>query len=138
VLYVLAMTDPDRSQEVLCAAVKHLATMRQDAIDRNDVLRTGQARVLDAIRDYAIERHEAGDICRNGLDRFLEEFDFAPYHNRIRVDYTLKGSYVVDSSSDEDVADDTSKYLRPDLSDLDYVDSDSAHFDLEFSTSSAD
>ena len=137
-LTAVPITDPERSHDVLCAAVKHLATVRQQAIDRNDALRSEHGGVLDAIRDYAIERHEAGDICRPGLDRFLDEFDFEPYHNRIRVEYTLKGSYVVDNSNDEDVSDDVSKYLRPDLTDLDRVDEDSAHFDLEFITSAAD
>lgn len=137
-LTAVPITDTERCQEVLRAAVKYLATVRQEAIDRNDALRLEHASALEQIRDYAIERHEAADICRAGLDRFLDEFGFEPYHNRLRVNFTLTGSYVVDNSNDEDVCDDASKYLRPDLSDLDHVDEDSTHFDLEFSTSVAD
>ena len=35
--------------------------------------------VLERIRDYAIDKHESGAICRDGLDEFLSAFGLREY-----------------------------------------------------------
>ncbi|MEV4560637.1 hypothetical protein AB0K51_27080 [Kitasatospora sp. NPDC049285] len=89
---------------------------------------------LEEIREYAIERHEEGLICRGGLDEFLAAFDFAPYSTRVKVEYTISGSYEVDNSSIDAAEDDAQHYLTPDLSELDNVDTDSSSYDVHIST----
>ena len=131
-LYVEPLTDPVRSREVLGEAMTFMALWRQAAIDKTAELTQAHADRLDAIRTYAIERHEDGDICRDGLNRFLLHFDLAPYRTRVQVSYTITGSYEVEDSSETEAGDDAEKYLRPDLTDLDRVDDYSTSFDLSY------
>ncbi|BAJ30991.1 hypothetical protein KSE_52150 [Kitasatospora setae KM-6054] len=87
-------------------------------------------RKLEDIREYAIERHEAGDICREGLNNFLEHFDFDPYVTRVKVKFTMTGSFVVDSDSAGATEDDVNDYLKPDLSSVDNVDDQTVDYEV--------
>ena len=132
VLYVEPLFDAARSQEVLGEAAALLAACRQSAIDTNAELIQAHAAKLDEIRDYAIGRHEDGDICRDGLDSFLSAFGFLPYLTRVRISYTITGHYDVQNTSESAASEDAEKYLRPDLTGLDDVDDYSTSFDLMF------
>ena len=75
--------------------------------------------MLADIRQYVLERHLDGDICREGMNRFFEAFFLDPYDPRVRVRYTISGSYEVDAEDVYAASRDALGYLKPDLSQLD-------------------
>jgi hypothetical protein len=68
-----------------------------------------------------VEHHQDGDICRSGLNDFLEHFGLPVYQPRVQVHYTLSGSYEVDTDDPDAASRDAHGYLRPDLGQLDNV-----------------
>jgi len=130
VLHVEPLSDPVRSREVMGEAMSFMSWWRQAALDKNAELAQAHASKLEQIRAYAIGRHEDGEICRDGLDCFLDAFGFTPYWTRVQASYTITGSYEVENSSETEASEDAEKYLRPDLTGLDRVDDYSTSFDL--------
>jgi hypothetical protein len=115
------VSDHHTRAEFLAAAASDLAgihALDQAQLDGTDAR---HQKVLDDIRSYAVERHIAGDICRSGLNTFLETFSLPTYEPRIRVSYTITGSYEVDTDDPDAAARDARGYLKPDLSELDNV-----------------
>lgn len=136
---VSAVTDPAARDNLLAAAVhglaeqQHAATERATrAVEDRDRDRETHERVLAEIRAYAVDKHQDGSICRGGLNDFLTAFGLPEYAPRVRVRYTLSGSYEVDADdADADAANrDARGYLKPDLSELDNVLEDSDTFSV--------
>lgn len=127
-----AVSDPARRDGLLADALRGLGVQRQvasaqaaRAMADRDQERDSHEQVLDAIRAYAVGKHQNGDICRHGLEEFLRAFGLPEYQPRIRVHYTLTGTYDVEGEDIEAVRRDTRSYLCPDLSDVDEVVEDS-------------
>ncbi|MFI5882063.1 hypothetical protein [Streptomyces sp. NPDC051554] len=130
VLQVRPITDPAVRETTLREAIEALAICRKVAIEKHAEQHRSHGLMLDAIRQYAIDRHEDGDICREGLDDFLAKFSLAAYETRVRVAYTITGSYEVHPSSEDAAEDDALQYLQPDLSGLDDVDGDTSTYEV--------
>jgi hypothetical protein len=135
---VSAVSDPAARDDLLAAAVRGLGVQRHTAtqqaaraVEDRDRDRESHARVLADIRAYAVDKHQSGDICRGGLNDFLTAFGLPEFQPRVRVRYTLTGSYEVDAD-DADAADrDARGYLKPDLSQLDNVIDDSDTYSVD-------
>ena len=97
--------------------------------------REEHTQVLDDIRGYAIARHVDGEICREGLNRFLTHFQLPPYPRRHLVSFVARGRFEVnpdDGRSTEDTADDVRRYLSVDTSRVDDADdSDDVNLDVD-------
>ncbi len=124
------VTGPDAQAAAFAEAVEALTICRRVAFEYETEQRQVHIEQLAAIRQYAIARHEGGEICRSGLENFLATFDMEPYVTQVRVGYVLSGSYLVDGRSVTFVEDDARCFLRPDLSGLDDVDGDSSVFEV--------
>jgi hypothetical protein len=132
------VTDPTRQAELLRAALAADAATRQALTETAeqrrtelDQLRTGQTRTLGAIRDYVIAEYRADEVSRDVLDTFLARFDLDPYQPRVKVTYTITGSFEVDSDNADEVENNVEEYLRVDLDDVD----DIVEYSDEFSVS---
>ncbi|WP_371652890.1 MULTISPECIES: hypothetical protein [unclassified Streptomyces] len=130
VLEIQPIADPMVREAALRDAVEALSICRQVAIQAHTDQRRSHSQLLEMIRQYAIARCEDGDICREGLDDFLASFNFMPYETRVRVEYTITGSYEVDPSGEAAAEEDAVKYLQPDLSGLDDVDSETSTYEV--------
>jgi hypothetical protein len=137
---VTAVSDPAARDGLVGAAVHGLAVQRNAATERTaqavadrDRDRDAHEQVLTDIRAYAVDKHQDGDICRDGLNAFLEAFGLPVFQPRVRVRYTVSGSYDVEGSDDDTARRDARGYLKPDLSQLDNVieDSDSHTVDVD-------
>lgn len=126
-----AVTDPADQAAAFAEAVEALTICRRVGFDVSAELRRTHAEQLAAIRQYAITRHEGGEICRGGLENFLATFDMEPYNPRVRVDYTISGHFEVEANDTEFVADNARGYLGPDLLGLDDFDSDSSEYAVD-------
>lgn len=130
VLEIQPIPDPVAREAALRDAVEALSICRHVAIQAHADQHRSHNELLEAIRQYAIVRHEEGDICREGLDDFLESFNLMPYETRVRVEYTITGSYEVDPGGEVAAEEDALKYLQPDLSGLDDVDGDTSTYEV--------
>ncbi|MEV0534728.1 hypothetical protein [Kitasatospora sp. NPDC050463] len=124
------VTDPAARAEALHEAVEALAICRRVALEKHAEQHQAHQGQLGAIRQYAVNRHEDGDICREGLEDFLAAFDFEPYITRVRVDYTISGSYEVEGHDAAFVEEDAQGYVQPNLSSLDDVVDESSTFEV--------
>jgi hypothetical protein len=129
---VSAVTDPAARDDLLAAAVRGLDAQRHTAIQRaaravedRDRERGNHEQVLTDIRAYAVDKHQDGEICRGGLNDFLTAFGLPEFAPRVRVRYTLTGSYEVDADDADAAGRDARGYLKPDLAQLDNVIDDS-------------
>jgi hypothetical protein len=50
---------------------------------------SSSTRLVERIREYAIERQANGEICRSGLDEFLEHFDLEPVEDSYGFDIVV-------------------------------------------------
>jgi hypothetical protein len=137
---VTAVSDSATWDGLVAAAVRGLAVQRNAATQRaaqavtdRDRDREAHEQVLSDIRAYAVDKHLDGDICRDGLNAFLTAFGLPVFQPRVRVRYTVSGSYDVEGSDDDTARRDAHGYLKPDLSQLDNVieDSDSHTVDVD-------
>lgn len=129
-LHIRPITDPAVRETTLRDAIEALAICRKVAIEKHAEQHRSHELMMDAVRQYAVDRHEDGDICREGLDDFLANFGLASYETRIRVEYTITGSYEVDPGSEAAAEEDALKYLQPNLSGLDDVDDDTSTYEV--------
>jgi hypothetical protein len=127
-MLAVPVTDPTRQVELLRAALsadvaarQTLAATAAQRLTELGELRTSQARRLAEIRDYAIEQYRESEISRDVLDAFLSRFDLDPYQPRVKVTYTITGSFEVDSDDPNEVENDVDQNLRVDLDDVDDV-----------------
>jgi len=127
-MLAVPVTDPTRQVELLRAALsadvaarQTLAATAAQRLTELGELRTSQARRLAEIRDYAIEQYRESEISRDVLDAFLSRFNLDPYQPRVKVTYTITGSFEVDSDDPNEVENDVDQNLRVDLDDVDDV-----------------
>ena len=117
--------DPARREHALRAAVTTLDTERRH-------LARDHAETLGRIRAAAIEKHEdGGEICRDGLNAFLREFGLDEYEPRMRVSYTICGSYEVDTTDDYEARAGAEDHLGVDLAYISDADADSLTHTVE-------
>jgi len=135
------VTDPARQVELLRAALvadvtarKALADTAQQRGSELNQLRASQAGTLDAIRDYVIEQYRDSEFSRDVLDAFLGRFDLDPYRPRVKVSYTITGSFEVDSDDADEVEDNVEQNLRVDSDDVDGAVEYSDNFDVTVSS----
>ena len=131
------VTDPARQVELLRAALvadvaarQALAETAQQRGTELNQLRASQSGTLDRIRDYVIEQYRDSEFSRDVLDAFLGRFDLDPYRPRVKVTYTITGSFEVDSDDAGEVEDNVEEYLRVDLDDVEDVVVDSDDFSV--------
>jgi hypothetical protein len=122
------ITDPVRELELMRHAAGLLSRRaveaeqeRQDESDRH-------RQEMRDIRAYAVDKCRVGDICQDGLNAFLQRFDMAPDHTRVR--FTITGSYQVAGGDTARARSDGAGYLDVDLSDVDCVVDDSLSFNV--------
>jgi hypothetical protein len=137
-MLAVPVTDPTRQAELLRAALaaevaarRALADTAEQRRTELDQLRASQARTLAGIRDYAIDQYRDDEINRGVLDAFLARFDLDPYQPRVKVTYTITGSFEVDSDNTDEVENNVEEYLGVDLDDVDDV----VEYSDEFSVS---
>jgi hypothetical protein len=131
------VTDPARQVELLRAALaadvaaRHsLADTVQQRVTELDQLRAANAQRLTDIREFVIEQYRQTDISRDVLDAFLARFDLDPYQPRVKVSYTITGSFQVDSDDTDAVETNVEDYLRPDLDEVDDTVEDSDEYSV--------
>jgi len=135
------VTDPARQVELLrgalladVAARQALAeTVQQRGTELNQ-LRASQAGTLDRIRDYVIEQYREDEFSRDVLDAFLSRFDLDPYRPRVKVTYTITGSFEVEGDDPDDVENNVEQNLRVDSDDVDGAVEYSDNFDVTVSS----
>lgn len=117
------VTDRVRERELYQRAITALAA-DLGATGGRLVAESGRHRVLDQriddIRQYAIDRHHDGDICRDGLDRFLTLFEMAPHDARepVTVRFSIAGSYRVHRDTPSDAVADAERHLGVEFVDI--------------------
>ncbi|MEU7525964.1 hypothetical protein AB0A74_09540 [Saccharothrix sp. NPDC042600] len=127
---VVPVTDPARQGTVLRLALASLNRLRQQAEEALWTQRNHHMSTLDEVRSYAIEAHVAGDICRDGLNAFLCAFNMTEYRPRVRVAYTLGGTFTVTAQRDDHVIANAVDVLRPDFAEVDDVESATAEHEI--------
>jgi hypothetical protein len=135
------VTDPTRQAELLRAALaaevvtrRALAETAEQRRTELDQLRVSNAGTLAEIRDYVIADYRADEYSRDVLDAFLARFDLDPYQPRVKVTYTVTGSFEVDSDSAGEVEDNVEEYLGVDLDNVYDVVVDSDDFSVSVSS----
>jgi hypothetical protein len=129
-----AITDPQRVIDLLRRGLGHSREQIRHEQQRATGQRIAHDKQLRQIRDYAIARYKDDDICRDGLDAFLKQFELDVYEPTIRVRYTITGSYLVRGprAGTEELAErDARGYIRVDLSQVDDVVDDTSEFTLD-------
>jgi hypothetical protein len=116
----IELTDPQPREAVISQALAQINELRQAAQDQLDEDQAQHRHVLECIRDDAIDRHREGNFCADGLNEFLRTFNLPEYNPRVRVTYSIRGRYEV-QSSESDARDDAEGRLGVDLTDLDDV-----------------
>lgn len=131
------VTDPTRQAELLRAALaadvatrQALAATAEQRRTELDQLRASNAGTLAEIRDYVIADYQADEYSRDVLDAFLARFDLDSYQPRVKVSYTITGSFEVDSDNAGEVEDNVEEYLRVDLDNVYDVVVDSDDFSV--------
>lgn len=106
--------------------IEQLTNDLRDATNRGDTLSralnhererlAALDRKMDEIRDYVIERNRAGDICREGTDRFLYHFDFDPIEREFVVTTTITVTQTITAGDDDDAGDMAEQNIRDEAS----------------------
>jgi hypothetical protein len=117
---VIEITDPSRRLTLITEAVLTLDRARRELGGRHREQRDRHTRTLDRIRGYAIARHQHGLYCRDGLDEFLRTFSLPGHGTRIRVGFTIRGSYDT-GRTDTETARDDATHLAVDLSEVSHL-----------------
>jgi hypothetical protein len=107
--------DHDHRLRLVTDALRTLDTARRRLAGDAELMAQRQTGTLRAIRSYAIDAHNADVICLAGLNEFLRTFDLPEYRPRIRLTYTIRGSYEADQTDTHDASGDAEEHLRPDL-----------------------
>ncbi|MBO3752171.1 hypothetical protein J5X84_39435 [Streptosporangiaceae bacterium NEAU-GS5] len=116
----LVPDEPTRTG-ALATAIAGIDRLRDEAIEKRLAERECHRAQLEEIRAYAIDQHLDGTICRDGLNAFLRHFDLGEFDVRLRVDYTIRGSYEVESGRTSQVRHEGERCLTVDLSGVDDV-----------------
>ena len=121
--------EPVRRDAALRQAIISLNALRREAETTAEQQATQHATTLASIRQYAIEAHRDGDICRGGLDEFLYAFNLEQYRPRTRLSYTLTGSFTATGDSMEAVLAAVTAELASSYALVDGIDDDSTEHD---------
>ncbi|HEY6796545.1 MAG TPA: hypothetical protein VI248_17860 [Kineosporiaceae bacterium] len=113
------MPTDDRHLALYRACAVHLIDQTRDARLDQQAEAAAHERILDQIRAYAIHQHLEGHYCRDGLNAFLRTFGMPTYDPRVRVDFTITGSYEVDTTDPGYAERDARGYLKVDLTQID-------------------
>jgi hypothetical protein len=124
------ITDPALEARLLRRAARRLQHRARSAAFDRDCQQHEHERTLGKIRAYVIARHRDREICRDGLDAFLEHFGMDAYQPLIRVRFTVSGSYLVRGGSAGEAESDGG-YLRLDTSRVDDVVDDSEEYQVD-------
>jgi hypothetical protein len=125
------LADAHRRADLLAGAVDHLADHVREVRSELACTVARHARTLEEIRRYAIDRHLDDQYCRDGLNTFLRSFGMPVYEPRVRVEFTITGSYEVDHADLYQAERDATGYLKIDLSDIDDLVDDSDTFTVQ-------
>ena len=127
-MLAVPVTDPARQVELLRAALVADVAARRGLAETAQLrgfelnqLSASQASTLAEIRDYVIDRYRDDELTRDVLEAFLSRFDLDPYQPRVKVTYTITGSFEVDTDDPEDVESNVEQNLRVDSDDVDGV-----------------
>ncbi|HLL66424.1 MAG TPA: hypothetical protein VK453_11845 [Micromonosporaceae bacterium] len=129
------IVDPIRQVELLRRAARTLAAQCAQARQELQHDADRHRRVLREIRAYAIEKRRSNEICQDGLDQFLHEFNMAP--DQVLVRFTITGSYRVEQSDCDTAESDASDHLDVDFGQVDGVVHDTADFDVRIDSAEA-
>jgi hypothetical protein len=124
------VSDPGLRAEPLGQALAEILGHIHRLNTQLGIQREGHAARLGAIRDYAIARYADGQICKKGLNTFLQAFDLEPYEPELRVRFTITGSYLVRGCQPDEARYDARNHLDVYLADLDDAVEDSADLDI--------
>jgi hypothetical protein len=91
---------------------------------------------VDQVRDFVVEQHEAGEICEDGSNDFLEYMGLAALEGRrdFEVTVTVTVTFrVADTRNDTDyIEEDVRKYLRIEVGgNVDDIDTDSSEICID-------
>jgi hypothetical protein len=120
-----ALIDADRRAQLLAGAVDQLVDQARELRSELACTTARHTRTLEEIRQYAIDRHLDDEYCRDGLNSFLSTFAMPVYNSRVRVAFTITGSYEVDHADTYRAERDATGYLKLDLSQIDDLIEDS-------------
>ncbi|GAA3386318.1 hypothetical protein [Cryptosporangium minutisporangium] len=103
----IEITNPRLVLTLTRRALGQLLPAHRAAGERIDELTAELARIRDAhdtqlseIRAYAVTAHQRGEICRAGLNHFLDRFGLGRYQPRHVVTFTITGDFEVTPGTD--------------------------------------
>ena len=70
-------------------------------MEASEGLSSSRQKAIAQIREYAIERHQAGDICLSRLQALLEAFGLDNYPAQVEVNITVHGTVSINASDVE-------------------------------------
>jgi len=97
---VLDATETLNPAELTRSLVKAFTSL-QERLEASEGLSSSCQKTIAQIREYAIERHQAGDICLQGLRDFLEHFGLDNYPAQVEVNVTVHGTASINASDVE-------------------------------------
>lgn len=118
-LWAVPVLDPLVQIETLRTAVSVMATKVGSLTKEFDHASIEHQDKVHQIRDYAIDKHRDGTICRDGLNAFLKHFDLAIYDPEIRINFTVTGSYLIKGDDIRQAESDAEQALDIDFDDID-------------------
>lgn len=129
-------------------ALGQLLPVHQAASERIDELSAELARLRDArdtqlsdLRAYAVTVHQRGEICRAGLNDFLDRFGLGRYQPRHVVTFTITGGFEVTPGSERSswlTEQDVRAHLLVDTDRIDGVLEGTANFQVSASASESE
>lgn len=93
-------TDPLPFAHIFSGLAAGWSDLRADH-EHTRVLLANAEEKIDAMREYAIEKHVAGHFCRDGLNEALEHFDLEPYERRYRVTVTVTATLLLNADDSQ-------------------------------------
>lgn len=122
---VTPVTDPGQRHQLINQAALTLGAELTSERDTIAQIRRETEAFSDAIRQYAIDRYRDGEICEGGLRKFLRHFDMPPYEPKIRVRFTISGTFLVNAHDVDSVRSDARHGLEVNFEGVDGYDYDS-------------
>ena len=126
------ITDPLVAAGHLRAALHHAGTellKARAAVEREYNERagdlTGNLQTRARMRAHLIGTFKTGDLSRDGLDEFLQEFDLPPHEPRVKVAFTVTGTFEVYGDDLEEAESDAREYLLAAVRDVPLLVTDS-------------
>lgn len=112
------ITEPSRKVGLVIRAFLAVDEARRQSEQQHARERQLHGATLTEIRRYAIEKHHEDFYCLDGLNAFLRAFGLPEYDPRLRVSFTISGSYEVDSTDESSTRYDAEQYLTARLTEI--------------------